>query len=106
MVLAAWSVYPVLRMQYQQQREVESLELELESLKSRNDELREEVDELKTPAGVEELARATLGLVKSGEQAYVVTGGTIGESTPTVEPETAAEVPIWQQALDSLFGLE
>jgi len=102
-VLAAWTIYPVFRLQYQHQREVQSLEQELEGLKSRNDELREQVDELKTPEGVEELARASLGLVKPGEQAYVVTGGTIGETSATVSPADDAQ-PLWQRALDTVFG--
>ena len=93
-------------MQYEHQREVRTLEQELGNLKERNGELREEVDELKTPEGVEQLARDTLGLVKPGEQAYVVTGGTIGETSATVEPDAEGEVPVWQGILDTLFGLD
>lgn len=104
MVVAAWTIYPVFKLQYEHKRELQTLEAELASLKSRNGELREEVDELKTPAGVEELARETLGLVKPGEQAYVVTGGTIGETTATPEPE-GGQRPLWQGVLDTLFGL-
>lgn len=107
-VVAAWMVYPVFRLQYEHRRQVDSLESELEGLKSRNDELRDEVDELKTPEGVEEVARDTLGLVKPGEQAYVVTGGAAGdtlETSATASPGSA-EAPLWQRALDALFGLE
>lgn len=105
-IVAAWSVYPVFRLQYEHQREVRTLEAELESLKDRNGELREEVDELKTPEGVEQLARETLGLVKPGEEAYVVTGGTIGETSGTVEPAGQTDEPMWQGVLDALFGLK
>lgn len=108
LVAAAWMVYPVFRLQYEHQRQVDSLESELEGLKSRNDELRDEVDELKTPEGVEEIARDTLGLVKPGEQAYVVTGGVVGgaaETSATPAPGTV-EAPLWQRALDALFGFE
>jgi len=105
-VLAAWTVYPVFRLQYEHRREVDSLESELDGLKSRNDELREQVDELKTPEGVEELARASLGLVKPGEQAYVVTGGAVEETTATVSASGETESPLWQRALDTLFGLD
>jgi len=93
-------------MQYEHQREVRTLEQELGNLKERNGELREEVDELKTPEGVEQLARDTLGLVKPGEQAYVVTGGTIGETSATVEANVEGEAPVWQGILDALFGLD
>lgn len=105
-IVAAWSIYPVFRLQYEHQREVRTLEAELESLKERNGELREEVDTLKTPEGVEQIARETLGLVKPGEEAYVVTGGTIGETSATVEPEDGEDTPVWQGVLDTLFGLE
>lgn len=103
-VIAAWTVYPVLKLQYEHRREVRTLEAELESLKERNGELRQDVEQLKTPEGVEQLARETLGMVKPGEQAYVVTGGTAGETTSTVDASTDAQ-PLWQSMLDSLFGL-
>ena len=107
-VLAAWTVYPVFRLQYEHQRQVDSLESELEGLKSRNDDLRVEVDQLKTPEGVEEVARDTLGLVKPGEQAYVVTGGVASEAVESTitSPAGTAETPLWQRALDALFGLD
>lgn len=104
-VLAAWTVYPVLRIQYQHERELQTLQAELDGLKRRNETLREQVDRLKTPEGVEEAARESLGMVKPGEQAYVVTGGTLGETSETVLADGEPEPPLWQQALDALFGL-
>jgi len=97
-------IYPVLRIQYQHERELQTLQGELSGLQSRNEELREQVDELKTPEGVEQLAREGLGMVKPGEQAYVVTGGMLGETTGSVLPSDTVEVPLWQQALDAVFG--
>ncbi|MHB1324494.1 MAG: FtsB family cell division protein [Coriobacteriia bacterium] len=105
-IVAAWIVYPVFKLQYEHQREVRTLEEELASLQQRNGELRDEVEQLKTPEGVEEVARETLGLVKPGEQAYVVTGGTLGESTETVQPEEGGDRSVWQRVLDTLFGLD
>lgn len=105
-ILAAWSIYPVFKLQYEHKREVTTLEAELASLKERNGELRQEVDALQTPEGVEEVARETLGLVKPGEQAYVVTGGAADESTATVEPDEQKDAPLWQSMLDALFGLD
>ncbi|MDO8847447.1 MAG: septum formation initiator family protein [Coriobacteriia bacterium] len=103
--LAAWWVYPTFRLQYEHEHEVETLEGELEELKSRNGELREDVEELKTPEGVEQLARDSLGLVKPGEQAYVVTGGVATETTATVSPEGGGP-EFWERALNALFGLD
>lgn len=105
-VLAAWSVYPVLRLQYQHERERQSLAAELENLKVRNEELRAQVDVLQTPEGIEEIARESLGLVKPGEQAYVVTGGTIGETTATAGSDESGKKPLWQRVLDSVFGFD
>lgn len=109
LVLAAWTLYPVLRLQYQQQREKSTLEQELAGLKDRNENLRAQVDRLKTPEGVEEAARETLGLVKKGEQVYVVTDG---ETTRAAEPQvgeqtrsiTASETSVWTKVLDAVFG--
>lgn len=103
-IFAAWTIYPVLRIQYIEQRNVATLEAELTGLKDRNAELRTQVDELKTPEGVEEIARETLGLVKPGEQAYVVTGAS-DDATHTPEAEEGSE-PLWQQVLDIVFGLK
>ncbi|HSQ22077.1 MAG TPA: septum formation initiator family protein, partial [Coriobacteriia bacterium] len=103
-LLAVWTVYPVLRLQYQQQREVRSLETELADLKVRNEDLREQVEQLKTPEGVERVARESLGLVKPGEQAYVVTGSGSVEASSAATSEAAAE-PFLQSVFDLLFGL-
>lgn len=105
LVLAAWTIYPVLRLQYQQQREVQTLQSELTGLKARNSELRTQVSELKTPQGVEKMARENLGLVKPGEKAYVVTGpGSEPTSTTDIVTEKQSKPPLYRQALDALFG--
>ncbi|MBU4556054.1 MAG: septum formation initiator family protein [Actinobacteria bacterium] len=112
-VIAAWSFYPVARMQYCEQREKQRLEVELASLKERNSKLRAEVDRLKTPEGVEEVARENLGLVKEGENLYVVLDEQQPESTTTAAPDTAptaaaiaGDSSSWQRALDMIFGFE
>jgi hypothetical protein len=65
-------MYPVMRMHYVEQRNLSSLKAEYASVRSRNDALRKQVQRLKTPAGIEEVARESLGLVRQGESAYVV----------------------------------
>lgn len=106
LVLAAWWVYPTFRLQYEHQREVETLENELGDLKERNEQLRDEVDGLKTPEGVEQLARESLGLAKPGEQVYVVTGSVATETSATADASEGDGQPLWQRALDALFGLD
>jgi cell division protein FtsL len=103
-VFALWTVYPVLRIRYVEQRKVEALEAELETLKERNKTLRAEVEQLKTPEGVEALARESLGLVRPGEQAYVVTGGALGETSAGPLAARHPGEPLWKRVLDFIFG--
>lgn len=109
-IVAAWSFYPVARVQYREQREKARLESELASLQTRNEKLRDEVDRLKTPEGVEQVARESLGLVKDGESVYVVLDGDEQEATPTTEPQSAVSsedtATGWQRFLDMVFGIE
>jgi len=112
-IIAAWSFYPVARMQYREERTKQRLEAELSSLKERNSNLRAEVDRLKTPEGVEEVARENLGLVKEGENLYVVLDGEELDATTTAAPDTApstadiaSQSAGWQRVLDMIFGFE
>ncbi|MCE5202797.1 MAG: septum formation initiator family protein [Actinomycetia bacterium] len=110
-VVAVWMLYPVVRLQYQQQREKADLEQELAALKKRNADLRAQAERLKTPEGVEEAARESLGLVKQGEQMYVVTEG---EPTSAPSPDvsgktrsvTTSETSVWTDVLDVIFGVK
>lgn len=110
LVIAAWSFYPVARLQYSEEREQARLEAELEGLQERNSELREQVDRLKTPEGVEEVARESLGMVKEGENLVVIVDGTESEARPVTEPETDVipepDPSWWQRVLDTVFGIE
>lgn len=109
-IFAAWSFYPVARVQYGEQRQKARLEAELQSLKERNSNLRQEVDNLKTPEGVEQVARESLGLVKEGENVYVVLDGDETATAPVLDPDTAsAAVPpesAWLKVLDAIFGFK
>jgi len=102
-VAAVWFVYPVLQLHNEEERKVASLEAELETLRECNAALRDEMAALSTPEGVERLARESLGYVKPGEQAYLVTGG---EGTRTAQAEAASAPSFWQQAIDAVFGSE
>jgi cell division protein FtsL len=69
---SAGRFYTPLKIQYQETREQARLEAELASLQERNESLSAQVERLKTPEGVEEVARESLGMVKPGENLYVV----------------------------------
>jgi cell division protein FtsL len=104
--VAAWSLYPVARVQYQEERNRARLEAELEGLRERNADLRAQVDRLKTPEGVEEVARQDLGLVKEGENLYVVMDSETESATALTNPEPVLDDNAWLQVLDAVFGFD
>lgn len=107
LVISAWAFYPVARVQYQEERNRARLEAELDGLKERNAELRAQVDRLKTPEGVEQVAREDLGMVKEGENLYVVMDPESGASTATmVAGESSSREDVWLEILDAIFGFE
>jgi len=106
LVVAAWSLYPAARVQYQEERNKARLEAELDGLKERNAELRAQVDRLKTPEGVEEIARQDLGLVKEGENLYVVMDSEAESVTVPVDSEPRSDNSTWMRVLDAVFGFE
>ena len=108
MILAAWWVYPVMRMHYQEQQNLATLQAEFASVKSHNDKLRKDVKRLNTPAGIEQIARETLGLVGKDESAYVVLQpkkNAAASSPPTAKAKdaTTSSDPL-RGLLDALFG--
>jgi hypothetical protein len=110
-LLVGWTMYPVARLQYIQQRDNAKLERQLAGIRKRNGELKREVDRLKTPAGVEEAARERLGFVKKGEQMYVVMpeGKAAASGAATAPPvgtaSVAGGVGVWESLLDAVFGV-
>jgi len=102
-----------MRTHYLEQRNLASLQAEYASVRSRNDALRKQVERLKTPAGIEEAARESLGLVLKGESAYVVIdpgAGKPGTSTTSASLALPASVTPTSSdplttLLDGIFGL-
>lgn len=105
--ILGWSFYTPLKLHYTETREQHRLEGELAQLRERNATLKEQVERLKTPEGVEDIARSSLGLVKEGENLYVVIDP--DEATATVCPPTdgdgALEGTLWESVLDIVFGV-
>ena len=112
LALAVWGFYPVARVQYREEREKARLEAELKGLQERNARLKKAVARLRTPEGVEDLARENLGYVKKGEQAGVVLDSSAGaaESAASAIPDVDTEEPAvapsgpWTPVLDLVFG--
>ncbi len=105
-LLLGWAMYPALRVQYEASRQYQGLEAQYETLKERNDHLRAEVADLKTPAGVERAARESLGFAKRGEHVYVVMPETSQAAEPgrPVEQGATSSDPLGA-LLDAIFGL-
>lgn len=109
-VMFGWAYYPAARVQYRETRERARLASELQSLEARNERLRDQVEELKTPEGVEAYARSQLGMVKKGETAVVVVDGTESEAAtaaPDIDSDAASKEPVgpWTAFLDLIFGV-
>lgn len=104
----AWSLYPALRLQYQTSRRMAGLEQQYDSLRKRNETLRTQVAELKTPKGVEKAARENLGYAKSGEHVYVVLPSSPASAAQAQSASTAGapDRSFVQVLLDALFGVE
>ncbi len=107
--MAAWTLYPAARVQYREARERARLEAELEGLQARNEELRTQVASLKTPEGVEQVARQTLGMVKEGENAYVVMDAEEGsrvDQPADILDTGPGDDTFWEDFLDLVFGVQ
>lgn len=105
----AWAFYPVAKVHYGEQREKARLESELQALRARNADLRQQVDRLKSPEGLEDVARRKLGYVREGEHAYVVTDWQSGEDTAAAlgRAKATTEPPetLMYRVLDVFFGV-
>ncbi|MDR2587342.1 MAG: septum formation initiator family protein [Coriobacteriales bacterium] len=111
LVLAAVTLYPAVREYYLALRENARVSAEYELVLDRNEKIKQQIDEMATLEGIEDLAREEFGWVKEGEQAVNITGLSISESStglpPVVEPGTVeAPETWWTQTLDEFFGLQ
>ncbi|MDF1541857.1 MAG: septum formation initiator family protein [Anaerosomatales bacterium] len=106
-LLAGWAFYSPLKVHYQESREQARLEAELASLQERNETLNAQVERLKTPEGVEELARESLGMVKEGENLYVIVDPDIDATSTAAGVADTPEIPgsLWNDLLDLVFGV-
>jgi len=107
LIFGTWTFYPTLKLEYAQSRQNALLENELQGLQKRNRDLAKQVERLKTPEGVEDAARESLGMVRPGEHQYVVTGAS---SSSEAKAKSAAKSPTaaswWTSLLDTIFGFD
>lgn len=102
-VALVWSLYP-LKARLEQKEKIDKLSGELSSLKQENKSLKEDVDKLNKDDYLEYLARKDLGLVKPGEEGYLVISQKQEdvEEIQVKEPEKKEnkEEDLWQKVED------
>lgn len=109
-LLLAWSMYPALKVQYETGRRLAGLEREYRDLSDKNQALRAQVADLKTPEGVERAARENLGLVRPGENVYVVMPSSAASGQPSSSAASSTGSAsdtrdVVTAFLDAIFGV-
>ncbi|MDR0347272.1 MAG: septum formation initiator family protein, partial [Coriobacteriales bacterium] len=110
LILAAVMLYPVAREYYLAKRENDRVLLEYQAVLERNTKIKQQIDELQTPEGIEDRAREEFGWVRNGEEAVNVTGLEVSESSTVLPPSVdfatiKAPEDWWTQVLDEFFGV-
>lgn len=109
---ASYSVGDRWYQNYLLNQEEAALRADVARLRDENIRLQKELSAARSDAGVEQVAREQLGLVKPGDQAIQI----VGPPTPAsrepivrrdpapVERPISTEKPIWLRLLDAIFG--
>lgn len=85
---------------------VDTLSVQEAALAEENARLQQRVDELSDPDTIEQLAREQQGLVRPGEEAFVIVPPSPERPLIDTEPSSADDegVPWWRRAWRALFG--
>ena len=115
LVLAAGLLFLTIapaRQVLRQRAQISDLERSLSSIKNENKSLRDETNRLNTDAYIEEQARLRLGLIKPGEEPYMIVPPKQTTPAPAAgakpAPKKAAApkpVPWYQQVIDYFSSL-
>lgn len=89
-----------------------ALRADIQRLREQNLQLQRELEEARSDAAIEAIAREQLGLVKPGDQAIQIVGPagtTAAQPRPRQEPPASERPPvppkpIWLRLLDVIFG--
>jgi cell division protein FtsL len=91
---------------YRLNQESDALRGEIAALRANNVDLQHQIEDSRTDAAIETIARQQLGLVKPGDHPLVL----VSPPPPLAAPSAAAEAPapppkpVWQQWWDYFFG--
>jgi cell division protein FtsB len=92
-----------------QRDQIAALEKQLNSIETQNDDLREETERLNTDAYIEQQARLRLGLIRPGEEPYMIvppkqTAPSREAAPAPKKPETKKEKPSWWETIVEYFS--
>ena len=91
-------VFPI-RQLIQQRQQVDAARAQLDALRFENDRLADEIDALHTDQEIERIAREQYGLVRPGEEAFVIIVPEAPADEVAPVPEEVAEPPSWWQRI-------
>ncbi|MDO8737334.1 MAG: septum formation initiator family protein [Thermoleophilia bacterium] len=103
-LIATLYVTPV-RAFVEKSRLIQSEKTKTESLRSQRDKLQFEKDSLQNNSYVEQVARRDLGMVKPGEQPYVVKDLNTEESPAAIEAQPVEELSVTDRIMETLGSL-
>jgi cell division protein FtsB len=103
--LLVGGVFPT-RTYLHQRDQIDAEERRVKVLTDQNQKLASQVDQLRTDAEIERLAREQYNLVRPGEEAYAILPGPadaeVGRVLPSLEAEIEAEPSRWERILDTI----
>jgi cell division protein FtsB len=94
---------------YQLNQQADGLRSDVVNLRAQNIQLQQDIEQARTDAAIETIAREQLGLIKPGDHPLVLVGGTshsaAASTQPTMPSAPAPDLrPTWRQWWDYLFG--
>jgi cell division protein FtsL len=91
---------------YRLNKDAEALRTEVVTLRNQNVELQNEIEQARTDAAIEKIAREQLGLIKPGDKPLVLVGatGAVAQPQPQAAPPNSEPPPTWRQWWDYFFG--
>jgi cell division protein FtsL len=90
---------------YRLNREAEALRAEIVALRTENVQLQGRIEQARTDAAIETIAREQLGLIKPGDRPLVlVSDGPAPAALPREVAQSDPPPPVWRQWWDYFFG--
>ena len=90
---------------YRLNQEADALRNDVVALRSENVQLQKQIEDARTDAAIETIAREQLGLIKPGDHPLVlVSQAAQPAAAPTPAPAPPPPSPIWRQWWDYFFG--